>query len=383
MKLGLLGDGQLGWMLAEAAQRLGIEVRLWSAAGTGTAVRLCPDHVVAPLDYAPAEAAGGPSAFDAFCSGLDVVTYELEHLSLGLVEALAKRVPVHPAPAVLALAQDRWLEKAALAAAGLEVAPHAPCADRKTLEEALRSVGYRALLKTRRDGYDGKGQWRLDSPEDFERLLGAEDAGHFRWPASGCVLERRLRFDRELSLVLTRDASGAFAAHPWTENRHEHGILYTSRAPVALPKAAAEETEARLKDWLDSHRYVGTLALECFEVDGRLVANEIAPRVHNSGHWTLDGARTSQFENHIRAVCGLGLGSAEARGLAAMVNVVGVPANPELLARIPGARLYDYAKAPRARRKLAHINLCADADAALTSALAALEALVPPPEPAQ
>ncbi len=380
MRVGLLGDGQLGWMLAQAAQQLGIEARLWSVGGAGTALRLCPDHVVAPLDDSLAHTADGAKALEAFCEGLDVVTYELEHLSLELVEAIAARVPVHPSPAVLALAQDRLREKAALETAGLEVAPHAACADRTTLLLALEDIGYGALLKTRRDGYDGKGQWRIDGPEDLERLWRAEDSGRFVWPRSGCVLERRLQFDRELSLVLTRDKQGAFAVHPWTENRHEHGILYTSRAPVAVPEVAANQTEARLKTWLEEYHYVGTIALECFEVGGRLLANEIAPRVHNSGHWTLDGARTSQFENHIRAVCGLGLGPGEAHGVAAMVNVVGLPASLELLARVPSAHLYDYAKAPRARRKLGHINVSAASDAVLSAALADLEALVPSPE---
>jgi 5-(carboxyamino)imidazole ribonucleotide synthase len=261
---------------------------------------------------------------DRLADGTAVVTYEFENVPV----AAAERVGAIPAAAALEASQDRLVEKQLFRRLGIPT---------PKLDDEVDS--FPAILKTRRLGYDGKGQRLVETrPETVP--------GH--------VLEERVTFDRELSLLAVRARDGDTRFWPLVENVHEGGILRTSRAPaVDAPQAEAEEYAARLLDALD---YVGVLALELFDVDGSLLANEFAPRVHNTGHWTIEGAATSQFENHLRAVLGLPLGSTASRP-SAMVNLIGAAPSSDDVLRIPGAHLHLYGKEPRPGRKLGHITL--------------------------
>jgi 5-(carboxyamino)imidazole ribonucleotide synthase len=273
-----------------------------------------------------------PGLLDRLADGADAVTYEFENVP---VEA-ARRVGAVPSPRALELSQDRLVEKHLFRRLGIPTARFG----------SLEQTGLPALVKTRRLGYDGKGQRRADELESL---------------AEGELAEQLVDFSRELSLVAVRGRDGETAFYPLAENRHEEGILRLSRVPAqAAPQDEAEDYGRRLLDELD---YVGVIALELFEVEGRLLASEFAPRVHNSGHWTIDGAATSQFENHLRAVLALPLGPTDALAPCTMVNLIGAtPPVAELLA-LAGARVHLYGKAPRPGRKLGHVTLV-DADPA-------------------
>ena len=285
-----------------------------------------------PSPHAPAREVGellvgeydDPRLLDRLADGAAVVTYEFENVPVGAAE----RVGALPAAAALDASQDRLIEKRLFRRLGIPT---------PRIEDEVET--YPAILKTRRLGYDGKGQ----------RLVQ-------RWegPRPSHVLEECVPFDRELSLLAVRGADGDTRFWPLVENEHEGGILRSSRAPAPnAPQAEAEEYGSRL---LDELRYVGVLALELFEVEGRLLANEFAPRVHNTGHWTIEGAATSQFENHLRAILGLPLGSTESRP-ALMVNLIGSLPQRQNVLEIAGAHLHLYAKDPRAGRKLGHVTL--------------------------
>jgi 5-(carboxyamino)imidazole ribonucleotide synthase len=314
-----IGGGQLGRMLGLAGLPLGLSFRFLDPSPEACA-REVGELVVG--DY------GDPDALEQLVAGADVVTYEFENVP---VEA-AERVGAIPGAAALEHGQDRLREKELFRSLGIGTARFG----------SLEETGLPALVKSRRLGYDGKGQRRVDSPE-----LVADDE----------IAEELVRFDRELSIVGVRGRDGETRFWPLGENVHRDGILRVTRAPAPdAPQRAAEEICTALLDALD---YVGVLAVELFDVGGRLLANEYAPRVHNTGHWTIDGADTSQFENHLRAILGLPLGSTEARASCAMVNLVGtVPPLAELLA-LPGARVHLYGKQPRPGRKLGHVTLVA------------------------
>lgn len=316
MIVGVIGGGQLGRMLALAGIPLGLSFRFLDPS---------PDAPAAEVGELLIGAYDDPRLLDRLADGAAIVTYEFENVP---VEA-ARRVGAVPEAAALAVAQDRLVEKQLFRRLGI---PTAPIDDEVT--------EFPALLKTRRLGYDGKGQ-RL-----VETRPGSKP-GH--------VLEGLVPFDRELSLLAVRGLDGDTRFYPLIQNVHAGGILRLSRAPaVDAPQALAEEYATRL---LDELGYVGVLALELFDVEGELVANELAPRVHNTGHWTIEGAETSQFENHLRAVLGLPLGPTGALGTSAMVNLIGsIPPLDELL-RVQGAHVHLYGKAPRPARKLGHVTL--------------------------
>jgi 5-(carboxyamino)imidazole ribonucleotide synthase len=263
---------------------------------------------------------------DRLADGADAVTYEFENVP---VEA-AQRVGAVPDPRALEQGQDRLVEKELFRSLGIPTARYG----------SLEDSGLPALVKSRRLGYDGKGQRIVES------LAVVEDDE---------LAEEVVAFDRELSIVAARGRDGQTAFYPLAENEHRGGILAVSRAPA--PDAPQDEAEEIAKKLLDALGYVGVLAVELFEVAGTLLANEFAPRVHNTGHWTIDGAVTSQFENHVRAVLGLPLGSTEALGKSVMVNLVGAAPPLERLLGVPGAHVHMYGKAPRIGRKLGHVTL--------------------------
>jgi 5-(carboxyamino)imidazole ribonucleotide synthase len=313
--VGVIGGGQLGRMLALAGIPLGLSFRFLDPSADAPAGEV-GELLVGAYD--------DPELLDRLADGAAAVTYEFENVP---VEA-ARQVGAVPGAAALEAAQDRLVEKQLFRRLGI---PTAPIDDEVT--------EFPALLKTRRLGYDGKGQ-RL-----VETRPGA---------GPGHVLEGLVPFERELSLLAVRGRDGETRFYPLIENVHANGILRTSRAPaVDAPQAQAEEYATRL---LDELGYVGVLALELFDTGGKLVANELAPRVHNTGHWTIEGAETSQFENHLRAVLGLPLGPTESRA-SWMVNLIGSVPPPEDVLRIPSAHLHLYGKAPRLGRKLGHITL--------------------------
>jgi 5-(carboxyamino)imidazole ribonucleotide synthase len=363
LRVGILGGGQLGRMLGLAGIPLGLRFRFLDPGGDGAPAAAVGSVVEG--DYAD------PAALDRFVRGLDLVTWEFENVPVESARALARKVPVFPPPEALEAAQDRWVEKETFRKLGIPVAPSRPVNTREDLEAAVDEVGLPAIVKTRRFGYDGKGQALLRSRADLD------DAWE-RMGGSPLILEGFVRFHRELSLLVARSRSGETRSWPLTENVHRNGILRTSFAPSAAPRASALQAEAERYGaaLLDALGYVGVLAVEFFETDEGLVANEMAPRVHNSGHWTQDGACTSQFENHLRAILGLPLGPTGLRGGegggAAMVNFIGgLPTREQVLTGDPVVvtALHLYDKAPRPGRKVGHMNVWGRARASVEAAL--------------
>jgi 5-(carboxyamino)imidazole ribonucleotide synthase len=316
-----------------------------------------------PSADAPAGAVGAlvvgalddEGALGATAQGADVATYEWEGVPADAARFLTARLPVRPGADPLEASQDRVVEKDTFRAVDIDTPAYAPVDTREGLQRAVDSLGLPAVLKTRRGGYDGKGQHVL-------RVLADVDAA---WAALGgvpLVLEQYVPFARELSVVAVRDLHGVVSCWPVVENVHEHGILRVTRAPAPRLDAALVTTAEGFARRLASHLdHVGVLAIELFDVDGRLLANEFAPRVHNSGHWTIEGAVTSQFENHLRAILGWPVGETGARTPSAMVNCIGVMPDRSSVLAIPGAHLHDYGKAARPGRKLGHVTLT-DAD---------------------
>ncbi len=370
--LGVLGGGQLGRMFALRARVMGYRVAVLDPDPSSPAGQVADCHLQAAYD--------DPAALDRLAAMCAAVTTEFENVPAGAMERLAASVPVRPAPFAVAVAQDRIREKTALVERGFPTAAFLPVPDQAALGPALEAVPLPALLKTSRLGYDGKGQAPVERAEDaapaFARLG--------RVP---CVLERRLALELELSVILARGADGGVAVFPIGENRHRDGILETTVVPARIaPSLAgqARELSVALAENLD---FVGVLAVELFVAEGgRLFVNEIAPRPHNSGHWTLDACSTDQFEQQVRALCGLPLAEPRLLSPVAMINLLGdlwrqgPPRWPEAFSR-PGVRLHLYGKAdPRPGRKMGHLNcLAPDPDRALALALDARDALAPRP----
>jgi len=354
VKVGILGGGQLGRMLALAGHPLGCSPIVIDPDPDAPAASVA-EHVTGAYD--------APQALDRLAAAVDVATYEFENVPASAVRHLAERVPVFPTAAALELAQDRLSEKRLFASLDIPTAPFAPVTTEDELREALGALGTPAVLKTRRFGYDGKGQVTLgdvgDTANAWTRVGGAPS-----------VLERWIAFERELSVLAVRGRRGTTAIYPLVENVHEGGVLRISVSPPPeLDPAVQRLAETYARRVLEALKYVGVLAIEFFDVGGTLLANEMAPRVHNSGHWTIEGAETSQFENHLRAITGLPLGDPSARGLCAMVNLLGtVPPLADTLA-MPKLHLHHYGKAERAGRKLGHLTFVAATESERTAAL--------------
>lgn len=339
MIIGIVGGGQLARMMALAGIPLGMRFIFLDPARDACAA-LLGEHLCGNYD--------DEALLDDMAERADVVTYEFENVPASAIAYLSKRVDVFPSELALATARDRLNEKSLFTALEIPTVSFSTVDSLEELQQAVSRIGLPAILKTRTLGYDGKGQVVLRSQQD------AIDA----WNRIGnvpLILEKLTTFTREISIISVRSRNGEIRHYPLSENHHRGGILHTSCSlPLDAQQGRAEDYAERLLEKLD---YVGVMALELFDTGDALLANEMAPRVHNSGHWTIEGAVTSQFENHLRAVTGLPLGSTEAKGYAKMYNFIGeVPEISKVLS-IPGAHLHDYQKKPFPGRKVGHATI--------------------------
>jgi 5-(carboxyamino)imidazole ribonucleotide synthase len=354
MRVGILGAGQLGRMIALAAYPLGVRCTVFDPAKESCAGQVCNQIVGEFDDY---------QSLYQLVEASDVVTYEFENVPVETAQWIAERVAVFPPPKALEVSQERLMEKEFFQSLGIPTPPFAAIDTRREFDHALREIGLPAVLKTRRFGYDGKGQAVIHTSAEAE-------AAWDRLGGRPLILEGYIPFDRELSVIAVRGRDGATAVYPLIENVHRDGILHRSIAPAL---ETAEELTERATEYatrvLSELNYVGVLTIEWFQDGARLLANEMAPRVHNSGHWTIEGAFTSQFENHVRAVCGLPLGRTDAIGFSAMYNFIGaVPLSGDVLAN-PDASLHIYGKNHRPGRKVGHVTLRASSGEELTEKL--------------
>ena len=350
MRVGVLGGGQLGRMLALAGYQLGIEFRFFDP-NAGAPVGQIGQLIAA--DY------GDHPALERFLEGVDVVTYEFESIPVATVRFVAERMKVFPPVKALATAQDRLLEKQLFNDLEIPTPPFAAVDNVQDLKRAVARIGLPVVLKTRRMGYDGKGQAVI-------RDSASLDAAWNQLAGSPLLVEKYVEFQHELSVIGVRDTAGREVFYPPIQNVHRDGILRESTAPApSVTPALATLAIEYCRRLMDSLAYVGVLALELFSVDGVLLANEIAPRVHNSGHWTIEGAETSQFENHLRAVLSLPLGVTTARGSSVMFNIIGHIPPLERVVAVEGAHVHLYGKAPTEKRKVGHVTLVAQTSAAL------------------
>jgi len=345
--IGILGGGQLGRMLAMAAARLGLRCQVFSPDPDSPAFDVVANAACA--EYADVE------ALELFAGDVDIITYEFENVPAASVMVLAARRPVLPGRRILEITQDRLIEKDFIKQLGISTADYADVSSPQSLAEAIQRIGLPAVLKTRRFGYDGKGQAIIRAGDDFDsiwREIGTKSA----------ILEAFIPFEREISVIAARSADGRVECFDVTENEHRDHILKISKVPAAIPETVAAQAltiERRIADALD---YVGVLAVEMFVVAGdagpKVLVNEIAPRVHNSGHWTLDGASVSQFEQHIRAIAGWPLAKPIRHGQVTMTNLIGdeIDSYGQWLT-VPGVTVHLYGKgAARPGRKMGHVT---------------------------
>ena len=341
-RIGILGAGQLALMLAQASE--GLDIDVVCAGQPGDCAEQVAEVIAVDLDDAAAVA--------AFASTVDLVTIESENIHADVLQGLK----LHPNARAVGIAQDRLLEKQFFHECGIGTAPFARVDSLEDLTRAMEATGLPAILKTRRLGYDGKGQVRLRTPED---AAGA-------WAEVGevpCILEGMVNFEAEVSLIAARGRSGQVVFYPLIENQHREGILRTSIAPF-VDENLQRQAEGYLGALLETLDYVGVLAVEFFVVDGALLANEMAPRVHNSGHWTIEGSETSQFENHLRAIAGMELGDTKSRPTV-MLNCIGSMPGEEETAEFPKLFRHDYGKEARLGRKVGHLTFPASERAAI------------------
>jgi len=356
--VGILGGGQLARMLALSGAPLGLRFLVLDTVSDACAAQYVPSL---QADYRDED------ALAEFAARVDVATFDFENVPAESARWLSERIPVFPNPRALAVAQDRLAEKTLFRELGIAVPDFADIASRAELDAALARLGAPAILKTRRLGYDGKGQFRIRSLADADAAWSALGA---QAPSVGLILEAFVPFERELSVVAVRGRDGEFRTWPLTENWHEQGVLAASLAPARADAALAADAVSCARRVAEALDYVGVFALELFVREGRLMANEMAPRVHNSGHWSIEGAETSQFENHLRAVLGFPLGDTRMLGHACMLNWIGeLPAAAPVLAEASG-HWHDYGKSPRPGRKVGHATFRADDARELHDALA-------------
>jgi 5-(carboxyamino)imidazole ribonucleotide synthase len=356
-QIGCLGGGQLGRMLALAGAPLGLQFTFLEPARGASA-----GQVGRQLEGSYDD----PSLLARLAADSDLVTFEFESVPESSAALLTQSCPVFPPPQALAVAQDRLLEKQLFHSLDVPTATYAEVSSDTDLVGALTQIGVPARLKSRRLGYDGHGQALVLDPDDIEPAW--VELG--RVPA---ILEQVVPFERELSALSVRAQGGEVVSYPLVENHHEAGILRLTLAPApGLTAALVSQAAAISAALLEKLEYVGLLAVELFQLEGRLMANEIAPRVHNSGHWTMDGAPCSQFENHLRAGLGWPLGGTSSSGYTAMLNILGEEPEPAEVLSLPDAHLHLYGKNPRPGRKLGHVNISGTDRRQVTAQLQAL-----------
>lgn len=335
MRVGIIGSGQLAQMLIQSGKPLGVEFTVFTTQVNKTTEGLA-DHIVSALEVGP--------KLDEFVDQCDVITFENENLPVELLESIEKKKPIYPSLLSLATAQDRLKEKTLFEQLSISTNRFMPVNSKADLLEATKVLGFPCVLKSRRNGYDGKQQVVVKNPEMMSKID--------EMLLYDSIMESFVAFDREVSIIAVCRRNRETVFYDLCENQHEQGILrQTQNKPNDSLVEQAKEIVCRLITHFD---YVGTIALEFFVKDGQLLANEIAPRVHNSGHWTIEGAKTSQFENHIRAICGLPLGDTASVGECTMTNCIGTLPNPPSLPE--GVILHDYLKDPRPGRKLGHVT---------------------------
>ncbi|MDZ7343425.1 MAG: 5-(carboxyamino)imidazole ribonucleotide synthase [candidate division KSB1 bacterium] len=361
MTIGILGGGQLGRMLALAGYPLGLRFRFLDPSPEAAAGQVA-EHIAGSYD--------DHAILERFAEGLEVVTYEFENVPLTTAQFLSRRVAVYPPVEALEVAQDRLLEKNFLQTLGIPTAAFVPIDTATDLQKGVEEIGLPAVLKTRRFGYDGKGQFVLRTMQEaapaWEKLSDAP-----------LVLERFVPFEREVSIIAVRGRNGEIVFYPLVENHHGDGMLRFTLAPAPNRSETLQaEAETYAQCILEKLNYAGVLAIEFFQHNGRLLANEMAPRVHNSGHWTIEAAATSQFENHLRAIVGWPLGSTRATGYAAMLNLIGHIPSVDSMLGIPEVHLHLYGKVPRPGRKLGHLTLRAEDRETLAARVMQLQPLL-------
>jgi 5-(carboxyamino)imidazole ribonucleotide synthase len=342
MRIGILGSGQLGRMLALAGYSLG---------HTFTFFDESPGAPTAELGASAKGSFSDLSALKKFAADCDVITYEFENVPCEAAHFLSTLVPVYPPPRALEVSQDRLIEKEFLQSLQIATPRFRPANSEEELQTACAALGFPCIAKTRRLGYDGKGQYRIESSEDVPvawKTLGG----------AALIVEGFVPFLRELSVIATRNIKGTIEVFPLAQNIHQGGILHRTEIPApeitADVKLAAQEIISKV---LNDLNYVGTLTIELFDIRGELLVNEMAPRVHNSGHATIDSTVTSQFENHIRAISGLPLGSTEPKARAVMFNILGTVPEAAAMLETANAKLHLYGKEPKPGRKLGHLTL--------------------------
>ena len=343
--IGILGGGQLGRMLASAAASLGYRTHVWSAQSDDPAMQVSTKQTIAEF--------GNERAFNSFAGSCDIITFEFENVQTILVEKLNEHVPVYPSASSLFVAQDRLSEKNYVNKLGVETVPFASITADSDIEKASRLVEYPCILKTRRWGYDGKGQHTVQSIHEIRDAW--DDLGK-----APCVLEQKVDFQTEISAIVARTLDGKVENFEVAENVHKNGILHTSQVPAAIDNNIQEMAQEIAGQVANALKHVGILAIELFVMrNGSLIVNEMAPRVHNSGHWTLDACATSQFEQHIRAICGLPLGKADRHSNALMTNLIGDDTSAwQNLLNEPATKLHLYGKTEtRPDRKMGHKTL--------------------------
>ena len=344
MNIGIIGAGQLGRMMALAGYPLGLRFTMLDPTVDSSGAQVS-DCIQGAYDDV--------AALKMLAAKTDVITFDVENVPVEAVTPIAQLKPFYPPVNALGASQDRLTEKTLFRKLGIATPEFRAVDSLENLQQAASEIGLPGILKTRRLGYDGKGQYHLKTKQDIEAAWNALSA-----LGIALIYEAFVKFDCEVSIIGARSTSGEIAIYPLTANVHKHGILHYSVAPYRHA-SLQKQAESYLKKLVKHFNYVGVLTVEFFVLKGKLLANEMAPRVHNSGHWTIEGADTSQFENHIRAICGLPLGSTAPRGHAAMVNFVGTIPERDTILKRPGIHFHDYGKEPRAARKLGHATLVA------------------------
>jgi 5-(carboxyamino)imidazole ribonucleotide synthase len=362
MSILVLGSGQLARMMALAGYPLGISVQ---------AADVADNKIVDPVSKQIIN-----NSLERMIEEVDAITVEFEHIPEDLLELVHGSGKLRPSVEAILTGADRVREKKLLGKLDIANCPFEIVTDIEKLDAAVDKLGEKLIIKSSRDGYDGYGQWRLHNIKDLPELK--QNLAKLDLNKVPLVVEKMLSFDRELSLVAVRSSEGDIAYYPLAENLHYQGQLHVSIAPAPkVDEALNQQAQSIFNKLAESLDYVGVLAVEFFQIGGQLLVNEIAPRVHNSGHWTMQGADTCQFENHLRAVRGLPLGSTKVTSPTAMINIIGCKAFARDMLSIPGCHLHWYGKTPREKRKMGHFNLCADNYVELGKTIQALINYVP------